>query len=124
MRWKPLLAVLLGLLMVGLTVGSAAAMSSSAQDPHAKVVVMKELPTRLLVNTPTRQVFIFGDILIDYKTNGNEATILIKNTTTDKMVDVVYMTSTKIDNSYLLTVRDSSGANYSIRTPINIIAPD
>ncbi|WP_048058265.1 hypothetical protein [Pyrococcus yayanosii] len=81
MKWKPLFAVLLGLLMVGVTAGSAAAMSSSA---HAKVVVMKEFPTRLLVNTPTRQVFIFGDILIDYKTNGNEATILIKNTSIDK----------------------------------------
>ena len=123
LRWKPLLAVLLGLLMVGVTAGSAAAMSSSAHNPHAKVVVMKELPTKLLVDTPTRQVFIFVDILIDYRTNGNKATILIKNTSTDKIVDVVYIASTKIDNSYILTVRDSSGANYSIRTPINMIAP-
>jgi len=78
---------------------------------------MKELPTRLLSNTPTRQVFIFGDMLIDYKTNGSEATILIKNTTTSKTVDIVYITSTKMGNSYLLTVRDSFGAYQSIKTP-------
>ena len=123
LKWKSLFAVLLGLLMIGVNTGSAAAISSSAHNPHAKVVVMKEFPTKLLVNTPTRQIFIFGDLLIDYKTNGNEATILIRNTSTGKIMDVVYMTSTKIGNSYTLTVRDSSGVSYSIRTPINIIAP-
>ncbi len=123
MRWKSLFAVLLGLLMVGVTAGSAAAMSSPTQTPHSKVIVMKEFPTKLIVNTPTRQVFIFGYLLIDYKTNGNEATILIKNTTTSKTVDIVYITSTKMGNSYLLTVRDSFGAYQSIKTPTNIIAP-
>lgn len=123
MKWKPLLAVLLGLLMIGVTAGSAAATSSPAQNPHAKVVFMKDFQAKLLVNTPTRQVFTFGDLLIDYKTNGREAKIIIKNTTTSEIIDVVHITSTRIGYSYLLTVKDTSGVAYSTRTPINMIAP-
>ena len=123
MRWKPLFAVLLGLLMVGVTTGSAAATSLPAQNPHSTVVFMKDFQAKLLVDTPTRQVFTFGELLIDYKTNGREATITIKNVTTNKIIDTIYLTSTKIGNSYLLTVKDASGITYSTKTPINMIAP-
>ncbi len=123
MKWKPLFAVLLGLLMVGVTAGSAAAMSIPTQNSGEKVVFIEDFQTKLLVNTPTRQLFTFGDLLIDYKTNGREAKIIIKNTTTGNITNVIYITSTKIDDSYLLTVKDTSGITYSTRTPINMIAP-
>ncbi len=123
MKWKQLFAVLLGLLMVGVTAGSAVATSSPVQNSHAKVVFMKDLQAKLLVDTPTRQVFTFGDLLIDYRTTGREAKIVIKNTTTSEILEVVHITSIKIGNSYLLGVKDASGATYSAVTPINMIAP-
>ncbi|WP_297068409.1 hypothetical protein [Thermococcus sp.] len=123
MKWKPLFAVLLGLLMVGVTAGSAAATSSPAQNSGGKVVFIKDFQTKLLVNTPTRQLFTFGDLLVDYRTNGKEAKIIIKNTTTSEIIDVVHITSTRIGDSYLLTVKDASGVAYSTRTPINMVAP-
>ena len=123
MKWRPLVAVLLGLLMVGVTAGSAAAMSAPSQHSHAKVVFIKNFHIHLLMNTPTRQVFTLGELLIDYQTNGREATITIKNTTTGRIIDIIYLISTKIGNSYLLTVEDSSGITYSTKTPINMIAP-
>lgn len=122
MKWKPLFAVLLGLLMVGVTAGSAAATSTPLKDSHARVVVMKNFKTKLLVDTPTRQVFIFGDILVDYKTNGSAAKILITNTTSGKIVDVLHITSTRTGDSYLLTVRDCYGVTYSTKTHVNMIA--
>ncbi|ASJ06360.1 glycine zipper family protein [Thermococcus pacificus] len=123
MKWKPLFAVLLGLLMIGMAAGSAAAMPSPSQNSHTKAVVMKEFPTKLLVDTPTRQTFVFGDLLVDYRTNGIEAKIIITNTTTGEIIDVVHLTSTKINDSYILTMEDTSGTTYSIRTPINMIDP-
>ncbi len=123
MKLKPLFAVLLGLLMVGVTAGSAAAMPSPTQNSGEKVVLMENFQTKLLVNTPTRQLFTFGDLLVDYRTNGREAKIIITNTTTGEIIDVVHLTSTKIHDSYILTVEDTSGVTYSMRTPINMIDP-
>lgn len=123
MKWKPLFALLLGLLMVGVTAGSAMAIPSSPQNPHARVMFMRDFQAKLLADTPTRQIFTFGDLLIDYKTNGREAKIIIKNTTTSKIIDVIHVTSTKVGDLYLLTLKDTSGVTYSTMTPINMIAP-